>query len=50
MISNHLPLFQLLLDQYFQNSGLEVPQLDPGNDMGGLFTDVPGAFDPFAYN
>ncbi|KAF7517184.1 hypothetical protein PCG10_001502 [Penicillium crustosum] len=50
MIDGSETLDWLLLDQYFQNSGLEVPQLDPENDMGGLFTDVPGAFDPFAYN
>ncbi|KAJ5920406.1 hypothetical protein N7516_011264 [Penicillium verrucosum] len=50
MIDGSETLDWLLLDQYFQNSGLEAPQLDPGNDMGGLFMDVPGAFDPFAYN
>ncbi|KAJ9491144.1 hypothetical protein VN97_g2088 [Penicillium thymicola] len=50
MIDGSETLDWLLLDQYFQNTGLEAPQLDPGNDMGGLFTDVPGAFDPFAYN
>ncbi|KAK4862539.1 hypothetical protein LT330_002672 [Penicillium expansum] len=49
MIDGSETLDWLLLDQYFQNSGLEVPQLD-SNEMGGLFTDVPGALDPFAYN
>ncbi|KAF3028370.1 hypothetical protein E8E15_003643 [Penicillium rubens] len=51
MIDGSETLDWLLLDQYFQNSGLEVPQfqLDPSNEMNGLFTDVPGAFDPWTY-
>ncbi|CAI7663727.1 unnamed protein product [Penicillium glandicola] len=50
MIDGSETLDWLLLDQYFQNSGLEVPQLDPSDEMSGLFTDVPGALDPFAYH
>ncbi|OQE39316.1 hypothetical protein PENCOP_c007G05878 [Penicillium coprophilum] len=38
----------LLLDQYFQNSGLEASHVDPSNEMSGLFMDDPGAFDPRA--
>ncbi|KGO76432.1 Transcription factor, fungi [Penicillium italicum] len=50
MIDGSETLDWLLLDQYFQNSGLEVPQLDSSNDMAGLFADALGAPDPFAYN
>ncbi|OQE87078.1 hypothetical protein PENNAL_c0020G06106 [Penicillium nalgiovense] len=39
----------ILLDQYLQNSGLELPRLDPSNEMSGIFTDVPGALDPWTY-
>ncbi|KAJ5374000.1 hypothetical protein N7517_006006 [Penicillium concentricum] len=48
MIDGSETLDWLLLDQYFQNSGLEAPR-DPSNDMGGLFTDDPGTFDSCAY-